>query len=181
MMQSYPTFLESYLGPIQKGYANGNSMPFQLIQCNKGFLPNVTTYGTLGLSHHMFQGIRQEFFIMVDENENQSYFPSILHQVAMIAYSTHRPFLRGEVVGPYGPMIPDSKMEAFYVAAPTYLPDEFHVYEDGISSPIVQVWLVPISSSEANFVQKHGHGAFEDLLVKKQPDLLSFTRDEVLE
>lgn len=182
MTQSYPTFLERYLGIIQQGWkhdTDGNAMTFQLIQCKQGMLPNVITYGTLGLSHHLFQGIRQELFIMVDENENQSFFPSILHQVAMMAYSTHRPFLRGEVIGPYGPMIPDSKMEAFYVAAPTYLPDEFHIYEDGTPPPIVQVWLVPISSSEANYVQEHGWDAFEDLLVEKQPDLLSFMRDEV--
>ena len=62
-------------------------------------------------------------------------------------------------------------MEALYVGIPVYLPEAFATFkrEDGDTS--VVAWLVPISAAEARFVDRRGWEAFEDELVKHDPDL----------
>jgi hypothetical protein len=46
-------------------------------------------------------------------------------------------------------------MEAVYAAIPVYLADQFAVYE-GDEKPVVIVWLVPISATEASYVRRYG-------------------------
>ena len=57
--------------------------------------------------------------------------PGILQQVGLGVLAAERPLLRGEVVGPNGPLLPGSAMEAFYLALPVYLPDEFAWCDEG--------------------------------------------------
>jgi hypothetical protein len=38
------------------------------------------------------------------------------------------------------------------------------------------VWLLPISTSEARWVQAHGAGAFEAAIAREKPDFLDLKR-----
>ena len=43
------------------------------------------------------------------------------------------------------------------------------------------VWLVPIHSSEHEFVRRHGWSAFEELLQERDPDLFDPLRPSIVE
>ena len=63
---------EKYLGTIQHGWsqdANGIEMPFQVIECQGGTIPEIAAFATLGLSKyelispHSTKLIRHELFL----------------------------------------------------------------------------------------------------------------------
>ena len=118
--------------------------------------------------------------MIAPESAPSSPVVSAIHQVAIGMLNARRAVLRGEVIGPAGPMAISPRFEALYVAAPVYFSDGFAtaVNEDGDAISIA--WLVPITSREAQFVFDNGWDAFESLLVHQDPDLTSFTRPEVL-
>ncbi|MEV4148370.1 suppressor of fused domain protein [Amycolatopsis sp. NPDC049691] len=105
--------------------------------------------------------------------------PGLLGQVAEELLASHEALLRGDVVGPRGPLVPGSEMQALYAAIPVYQDDDFAAVDlaDGTRAAIV--WLVPISAGEAAYVASHGWKAFEDELVRHDPDLLDLGRAEL--
>jgi hypothetical protein len=91
----------------------------------------------------------------------------------------NRALLRGEVLRPRGPLVPGSRMEGFFVAAPVYFPDEFAVLrEDG--HIVVIAWLVPIATAEAGFILEYGSEAFEKRLDRWNPDLTDWYRESIV-
>ena len=85
----------------------------------------------------------------------------------------------GEVLAPAGPLLPTTTMEALYVSQPGYF-DPALAEIDGDGEPVRVRWLVPIHAAEASWISEHGHEAFEDLLVERDPDLLDFARPPVV-
>lgn len=176
--------LERFLGPLQLGWAvdaDGFKMPFQVVRFEKGSGPGTISLATLGLGRHLLTSptsgreIRHELLILAMKGMESGAIPSLLHQVGSAALRGHRALLRGDVIGPHGPLVAGSSMEALYVTAPVYFPDEFATYADA-EGPVVIAWLVPISASEADYVARHGWSAFEDRLVEQDPDLTDFAR-----
>jgi hypothetical protein len=96
----------------------------------------------------------------------------------MEALNGNRALLRGEVLGPQGPLLPGSLMEALYVGIPVYFPDEFGSCAVGGDSVVI-AWLIPISKSEATYVADHGWPAFEKRLVEIDPDLTDVFRSSM--
>lgn len=88
--------------------------------------------------------------------------------------------LYGDVIGPAGPIVPGTAMEAVYVCEPTYFPPGFAHFVSSKGCDIRTRWLVPIYAAEAHAVGSKGAGFFEDLLVERDPDLLSLHRPSVL-
>ena len=70
-------------------------------------------------------------------------------------------------------------MEAFYVSVPSYLPDDFAVC-DSREGLVVFIWLVPISRSEADWIDGHGWDPFETLLEKHDTDLCNLYRAPIV-
>jgi hypothetical protein len=101
---------------------------------------------------------------------------SHLYQVGTEMLQGHEGVLRGQVIGPRGPLWADSKLEALYCARPVYLPEEFASCALGNGEACVVVWLVPITREEAVYVHTHGWPAFERALVAQNPDLLDAHR-----
>jgi Suppressor of fused protein (SUFU) len=179
-----PAHFESYLGEIERGWsqdADGEAVPFQIVRFGQGPAPGTITFATLGLSRHGMPSetsgrvIFHEFVMCVPEALRNGPLPSILQQVGLDVLATARPLLRGEVVGPRGPLVPGSSLEALYAAAPVCFPDGFGQCEDADRSVAI-AWLVPISLREARYVAEHGWDAFEDRLVEAQPDLTDVCR-----
>jgi hypothetical protein len=74
-------------------------------------------------------------------------------------------------------MFDSSQFEALYVTNSGYFPDSFMRYfiiND--ETVIVQPWLIPITSKEADFINLNGWGKFENVLEEIDPDLLDFIK-----
>lgn len=187
-MTTLTEHFERDLGPIEVGWtsdADGNRLPFQVVKFDRVPLRGLAAFATLGLSRHPVQSrtsgkeIRLELLLLVHADQTSGPFPAILQDIAKETILAGKSILRGDVLGPKGPLTPGSAMEAFYVTAPVYLPDEFaSADEDGNS--IVIAWLVPVSGQEAAFIRDRGWPAFEDLLVEVDPDLADLNRPSIL-
>jgi hypothetical protein len=179
---------EAHLGPIETGWDTnelGERTPFLVVRFGRGPVECSITFATLGLSNTALTSplsgkrIRHELVVVVPAGLRVSNIPGILQQVAEEALAAGRPYLRGEVIGPRGPLFEGTRMEALYVASPVYFPDSFAYFESSVLNTVVLAWLVPITANEARFVWEHGWDAFEDRLVELDPDLVDIHRDEV--
>ncbi|WP_335872619.1 suppressor of fused domain protein [Bacillus sp. 2205SS5-2] len=190
-MNEYVKFLEDHLGMIEQGWStnvDGEKLPFNVVKFKGGPFSDTVTYSTLGLSHHSLINpdsnkiIKHELFIVADSNfGNQKNIPPILHQLGQEALDGHNAYLRGQVIGPRGRLFKDTNLEALYATVPVYFPDSFHVFDAGNGEvPTIQVWMVPITKIEADFVMRNGWSKFEDLLVDIDPDLIDFTRASII-
>lgn len=174
--------LERFLGPIDVGWskdADGRVMPFQIVRFDG---TDGVAFSTLGLSKFGLRSatsgrsIHHELLMLVPKALKEGPIPALLQQAATGALEAGGAVLRGNVIGPYGPLLPGSAMEALYAAMPAYFPDDFaSCSEDGRRVAIA--WLVPISAVEAKYVETHGWDAFEDRLAESDPDLTDFYRD----
>ena len=118
----------------------------------------------LGASYKRFEELRPEGNLLT---------------VAHDLIQEHRPLLRGEVIGPRGPIVPGSVLEAYYCALPVYFPDGLASFH-GTVPRTNNMWLVPISHAESHFVWEHGWDQFEELLSARDPDLLDLARPSVV-
>ncbi|MDP5228743.1 MULTISPECIES: suppressor of fused domain protein [Arthrobacter] len=178
---------EYTLGLIQRGWSvdpDRVKMPFQIVQFASGSDEDSVGYATLGLSRHLLESaasdrtIRQELLMLAPKKMKPDFPVGLLHQLGSMVLGTHKALLRGNVIGPANALVPGSELTALYVASPVYFPDEFATFTDD-DGDVVVAWLVPISTGEADFVWHHGWGAFEDLLLEQDPDLVDFDRPEM--
>ena len=143
----------------------------------------VTTIATLGLSRHHLaplngKSLHQELLMhlpMADQPRNAA---GLLFQVAADLIARGRGLLRGEVVGPRGPLFGSGPMTALYAAAPGYLPAGFDTCDTGTGT-VVMTLLVPITDAEADYVHARGWSAFEEALAAEGPDLADLSRNPV--
>lgn len=180
---------ERTLGPVVVGWGKdpeGEGMPCQVVRFGRGSGPGTISFATLGLSRYPLssptsgRAIRHELLIIASETMDARSVPGLLAQVASAALESRQALVRGQVIGPAGPLQPGLEMEALYVTGPAYFPDEFATFEDA-DGTIVLVWLVPISATEADYVSSFGWESFEDLLVQRDPDLTDWTRKAMIE
>lgn len=176
--------LERHLGPIEVGWSadpDGTAMPFHVVRFGNGTGLAAVAFSTLGLSRFGLRSpasgreIWHELLMLVPETLRAGPIPGLLQQVGSSALDSGQALLRGDVLGPHGPLVPGSSMEALYVAMPAYLPDEFASCTEE-TRPIAIAWLVPISASEAEYVATRGWDEFEDRLVELNPDLTDLHR-----
>lgn len=176
---------EQHLGRIESGWsknADGAAMPFQVVRFLNPAGPGTIGFATLGLSRHELHGsqpdqtIRCELLMLVLDGWRDGPIPGIMQQVGRDILSNHHAPLRGEVIGPYGPLVGSSQLEALYAALPVYLPDSFATYEDD-GEQIVIIWLIPISAGEAEFVTDSGWSEFENALSDTDLQLMDLNRE----
>ncbi|WP_282138237.1 suppressor of fused domain protein [Rossellomorea aquimaris] len=190
MKDNYLIFMEDHLGKIEYGWSkdgNGNVLPFQVVKFNRGPFPGTVTYSSIGLSKLHLKSpvsnkiIRQELVIVSYSNFGDENIPAILQDIGLQACNNGIAFLKGEIIGPKGKIFNDSNLEALYVTMPVYFDESFHTFHEKDGNPIVNVWLVPISYKEAEFVKLNGWDKFEELLEDKDPDLINFNRKSIIE
>lgn len=179
--------LEHFLGPMSGGWqydADGGATPFQVAQFQQ--LPNLNTLAitTLGLSRRALKSrssgkeIHQELLVLMPKSCGAGPVPGQLQQVGRELWDTGVALLRGDVIGPRGPLFRRSVLEAYYVAPPVYFPDEFATCNEGAYS-VVFAWLVPVSRREAEFIEKSGWQTFEERLEGADPDLIDVSRESL--
>ena len=185
----YIEFLESHLGEIQIGWSideDCNNLPYHVVRYVGGPFDNTKTHSTIGLSKTLYHGgldgkhIRFELFILTPNFFGDRNIPALLQQAAKPCIEHNQVYLKGEIIRYKGVLFEGYNMEALYVTHPAYFHEDFDIYwgEEGI--PIVQIWLVPITSKEAEFIRQNGWSKFEDLLIEKDPDLLDFSRGSIV-
>ena len=172
--------VERFLGPISKGWKNdhaGVALPYAVMLFEATPFRDAVAFVTLGLSNFPMgkssdgKPIRLELMVLARKGAGLP-VPDALQRISNEMLARKKPVLRGEVIGPFGPLWDGTQLEAFYVTAPAYLPDEFATVDLKIGATAILAWLVPITRAEADRVREVGWSQFEDELVAVDPDLL---------
>ncbi len=175
--------LERHLGPIATGtrYKVGAEL-LQVAWFADRPVPECTTYATLGMSATALsqsggEPIRQEL-LFSHRGPHRKEAMALVAAAAEPILRTRRSLDRGQVLGPFGPILSGCRIEALYCSAPVYFDESLHVFH-GLTPPVVFVWLVPISAREATLVADKGWENFEELLARQDPDLLDLDRPDL--
>lgn len=178
--------VESYLGKIDQGWSAPpeSSSKFSIACFRDQPVEGVSTYVTLGLNHHILsmpekREVRQELVLSAFESVPSDEIVSFMLRFTDLVLSRHEALLRGQVVGPGQPLFSGSAVNAIYASMPVIFEEGFNTFE-GTSPPTVLVWLIPIFSDEARYIEEHGWEDFEDILEQKDPDLWDFGRQSVI-
>lgn len=183
---SMPEHLESYLGQIAHGWGvNDQSHGIQIVSFRDQPETGVKTFSTLGLSDFELalpkgRTIRQELLVCAEDSFPQDQVAAFLLSFAEYVLKRKQALLRGEVVGPWQPIVPGATVNAVYATNPTPFPEGFSPFEGSIP-PTILVLLVPLTSREASLVAQHGWNWFEDALEEQNPNVWNLKRaDEVV-
>ena len=110
-----PGHLESFLGPIDVGWsrdADGTEMPFQVVRFTQGPRLGTTAFATLGLGRLPLRAktsgksIYHELVMALPDSLRDRAVPGILQQIGLEAIDRGEALLRGDVIGPRGPLFP---------------------------------------------------------------------------
>jgi len=175
--------LEQSLGPARTGarYAIGGDA-FEIVTFAERPARGCTTYATVGLGDHVLaqasgSPLRQEL-LFAHRGAPSKDVIALVAAVAEPVLRSRRGLAHGQVLGPSGPILSGSRMEALYCAVPVYFDDALHVFR-GVTPPVVLVWLVPLTAREAGLVADHGWTRLEELFQAHDPDLLDLGRAEL--
>jgi hypothetical protein len=114
------------------------------------------------------------------ESQASTNVPSVLQQVGAELSRERRALLRGDVLGPRGPIFPKRELTALYGAIPVYFPESMQSVVVRMGEETVFVWLVPLHSNEAAAIVRKGWREFEERLAEVDPDLNDLDRPSVV-
>jgi suppressor of fused protein SUFU len=189
MIDGLVEHLERHLGEIGGGWQtdpDGAPMPFQVVEYTPGKIDDAVIYSTLGLSEFELASpvsdnrFRIELMMVVPAKLRGGPVPGILLEAGRLVTE------RGEVprIGDLFRNVPVlgeiSTMETLYVGRPLYFPAEFAGFQGG-GTGVSIVWLLPVSSAEADFIEAQGWQAFEKLMYDREDlDPVDFDRPSIL-
>lgn len=181
--------LESRLGHMSGGWDSGQrsaeAAP-RVCHFRGGSLGDVDSFATVGLHQTPLLSRTTGRHLHVEllgsshpQPGGSGPWPDVLDHVSQEIRRSGAAVLRGDIVQLPSPLGPSGTMTALYAAIPVYLDDAFGSVrlENGVDVAIV--WLVPVGDTEAEFVRHKGWKAFEDALVRLDPDLLDLNRREL--
>lgn len=178
--------IQQTLGPILKEWeerVDGSLVPFAIAQLDEQPASHASCFVTMGLSDAELRfpsgkPTRQELVFACHRAHASKNVQGLLAAVALERTESGRAFARGDVEGPAGFLFPTTSLQALYASLPSYFPDPFS--KDTRTTPSTHfMWMIPITAAEASFVAREGWSAFEDELVKQDPDLLDLNRKEI--
>jgi hypothetical protein len=178
--------IQQTLGPILNEWQerlDGSLLPFAIAQLDEQPASHASCFVTMGLSEAELRfpsgnPTRQELVFACERAHASKNVQGLLAAVALERTESGRAFARGDVEGPAGILFPSTNLQALYASLPSYFPDAFA--RDTTTSPSTHfMWMIPITAAEASFISREGWNAFEDELVKQDPDLLDLNRAEI--
>jgi hypothetical protein len=185
-VQTFIEYLESELGTIAGGlrFEVPAEQDVGVARFENQPVPEAITYVTTGLSRHLLHqlekpDLRVELVGCVWARFRDSGLDSLLHIVAREILESHHAPPRGFVMGPSGPIIPGSELQAFYFMHPAYHGEALECFEHP-TDPVYLAWPVPITVAEAVFIARSGWSAFEERLFAADPDLMDLDRRSFL-
>ncbi|MFB6781328.1 suppressor of fused domain protein [Streptomyces sp. NPDC056352] len=166
--------------PPRDGAAEGSP---QVAWFRDGQLPQVQAFATIGLfrtplrdqmsdRHYHLELLACDY---LNDGEESGPLPDVLEFVAERMVQHGHAILRGDVI-PLPIPLPGGSKTALYVALPVYFDNDFSFVTIENGSDVAIVWLVPITSAEADFVCAKGWQAFEKALAEQDPDLVDINR-----
>ncbi|MFI7006326.1 suppressor of fused domain protein [Streptomyces sp. NPDC050145] len=178
--------LENRLGLMAGAWSARDGAPSgtpQVAAFREGRLERVQAFATIGLSrtplrspdsdrHYHLELLACDY---VKDSEDHGPLPGVVEFVAERMVAAGHALLRGDVI-PLPVPLPGAGMTALYAALPVYFDDGFSSVTIENGADVAIVWLVPITSAEADFVRIKGWPAFEQALVAQDPDLLDMDR-----
>lgn len=186
MPAGFIEFLESHLGEMAGGshFAESPATSVNVVRFENQPVANAVTYVTTGMSHHSLHQLegpelRVELMGCVWSRFRESGFDALLYALAEETLARHHAPSEGSVVGPRGPIVDGSELEAFIFLSPFYFDESFGAF-DHESEPVLLIWPVPITAAEAAFVAEEGWDEFERLLLSRDPDLLDLHRPSIV-
>jgi hypothetical protein len=138
------------------------------------------TISTLGLSNHglsLGDGRigHQELLMLFLARQGVRNRAGLLGQVATACLEQRRAVLRGDLIRMGARFFEGYSYDALYATMPVYFQDDFATHNE-----IVIAWLLPILSSEREFIENHGWREFEDLMESQDPDLTDLERAAIV-
>lgn len=181
-----PAHYELHLGEITRGWSDEKLVHGVQVVCfDRQPEPGVKTYATLGLSRHIVElpgsrRVRQELLISANESFSSDAVAGLVLSLAEHILRRGKALLRGEVIGPAGPVVAGSSLTAIYVTNPSPFDKSFTEFD---SEPLATVfaYVIPISEAEATLVRIRGWRWFEEQLEQQNPDIWNLARVEYIE
>jgi hypothetical protein len=180
-MMDLPAHIEKYLGTLEYGWSLKDQVgDIQVVKVSDCPVPGVVAYSTLGMSWTTLpmpgeRMVRQELLFAAYDRYPPPKIASFLLTFCKHVLSEKRALLRGDVVGPYRPLISCVAADSIFCTLPVMFNSGLATFS-GSEPPTVFVWLIPITNAEAQFVKLHGWNRFEDLLEREQPDFWNLDR-----
>lgn len=182
-----PKHIETHLGVIEPkhGYwrwKRTDGPPLQVLAFPNKPETGVTTLSTLGISQHELCSdagpVRQELVLAANSQFVCDALVASLAFVAERVLDTHIALKFGEVFGPYGSILPGSKLEALICLPPDIFPASFGVCSS--SDPLTQfIWLAPITVAEVKEAKEQGAKQLVRRWENEETDIYDFNRDNV--
>lgn len=178
---SFDAFLEASLGaPARIGETAGEEPAIAVLEFDDEPYEGVTTFVTKGLAAGPLRRFdegetRQELLFCAPAGFEAA---PLLRWAAREIHASGFGLMRGAVLTLDDPIAPGSRLGAVYATYPVYHDEQLAEWR-GTEPPTAVVWLVPITIGEAKYVEKRGWEPFEELLEKRDPDLLDFSRHGV--
>ncbi|GAB6264445.1 suppressor of fused domain protein [Photobacterium sp. R1] len=177
--------VENHLGPIDRGWKdNACEESIQIVSFLDCPGETVSTFLSLGMSHQVLgmnntRKVRQELVFSAYTVAVPSLMVSFLMSLCEAILGRGKAVLRGEVIPLSSELAERIGFEFVYCTIPVFFEDDFYSYDE-TSPSTVMVWVLPIHSSEAEYIEKNGWESFEDLLEEKDPDLCSLEREAIV-
>lgn len=137
------------------------------------------TLVTAGLSELTWHPLHEELLMAAWKKQMTTELQLILEFTTRQLAGGRERLVRGDVIGPAGPLTSTTEMSALYVCNPSYFDDVFFSFVNQDGHVVELLWLIPIHEVEARFIERHGAMAFEDELVAADPDLLNIYRSPI--
>jgi hypothetical protein len=172
--------LKKFLGASDTGWIE-NRLPFQVWRFRDKPCEGALTYATVGLSKHLLvqpdkPPIRQEFVFSCYDRFASLPIEKRLLAVGEDVINAHQAVIRGQILGPRGPLFEGVKVEALLSWLPFYFADEFQGFTTDDGSDVIFTWLIPLYREEAHHIGHHGWKTFESLVVELDPDFMDLGR-----
>jgi hypothetical protein len=174
--------LRAHLGEIAVRYsthADGRPMRFEVLGFKDHPRRGATTFVTFGLCalelpvQNGF--VREELVLATWDRFLVQDIPALLLMVAGTIADRQTAVIRGQVLGPRGPIFPGSTASALYFTPPPYFPESFD-YLASTVPPTLFAGVVPLTREETEMVGELGWNRFEDEIGRQNPDLLDLAR-----
>lgn len=175
--------LRAWLGePVEvRRISLGQSGYVSILQVGDAPCKGAITMATAGLSKVINHRLHEELLFACWSDSPLGEMASILEFLVRQLAAGREPLMPGDVVGPAGPLVTGTSMEALYVCDPVYFQQGFSHFLSSSGCEIRLRWLVPIYANEARTVDSKGASALDDMFVDQDPDLLSLQRGPVLD
>src|SRR5215470_1644768 len=163
-----PKHIEKYLGRIDYGWRlRSETAGFRVVKILNQPKDGVVSYCTLGMSFAELQmprgrSMRQELLFAAYDRYEPERIASFLFTLGESISSQGHALLRGDVIGPYKPLISGISLDAVYCTMPVMHDEGLTIYS-GSTPNTVFIWLLPLSHDEASYVKSHGWNKFEEM------------------